>query len=200
MSIKKTLTNLTESKDTIIVAFGDSLTQGWMEPKGYVDFLKEMIESKFINPKFSIINKGIPGDTASGGLSRCKKDVIIHNPDLTIIQFALNDMFIGMSEIEFYNNTKAIIKIIQSQTESEIILTTSVSLENPGERSLSESFYKKLFELSQEYNTAYTEVHSYWDAIIKNGVNRDLLVQYDRVHPTVEGYKLMAEAIFSIFE
>jgi lysophospholipase L1-like esterase len=42
-------------------------------------------------------------------------------------------------------------------------------------------------------------VHAYWKEKIAAGVDFRSLVQYDLVHPTVAGYRLMAEAIMKLF-
>ena len=42
-------------------------------------------------------------------------------------------------------------------------------------------------------------VHEYWKTKIAEGAEFSNLVQYDRVHPTVEGYRLMAEAVMEVF-
>ncbi len=200
MNLEKTINNLSQGVPTTIVALGDSLTHGWMVPKGYIDFLKEMLLAEYPDSSFTIINKGIPGDTASGGFSRLDQDVLQYKPDLTLIQFALNDMFVGYSPEDFSRNIESIIQQIQEKTQSEILITTSVSLEEKHEREISETFYSRLQQLANTYNTALTEVHSYWDEQVSKGVvSRDSLVQSDRVHPTVTGYKLMAEAIIKVF-
>ena len=64
---EKTIAKLKSGEDVKIVAIGDSLTYGWQVSKGYLDFLKEMLRKRYPKAAFQIVNKGIPGDTASGG-------------------------------------------------------------------------------------------------------------------------------------
>jgi len=42
-------------------------------------------------------------------------------------------------------------------------------------------------------------VHEVWRQWIEDGGDFHRLVQYDRVHPTEEGYHLMAEALMKLF-
>mgnify|MGYP001594590110 FL=1 len=73
---EKTIAKLKSGEDVKIVAIGDSLTHGWLVSKGYLDFLKEMLRKRYPGSSFQLVNKGIPGDTASGGLDRNRKRVV----------------------------------------------------------------------------------------------------------------------------
>ncbi|RPI97413.1 MAG: SGNH/GDSL hydrolase family protein, partial [Spirochaetales bacterium] len=80
MKAVTTIRKLTEGSHSVIVALGDSLTQGWLVNKGYLVFLGEMLKEKYPKAQFDIINRGIPGDTAEGGLLRVREDVIDEDP------------------------------------------------------------------------------------------------------------------------
>jgi len=195
----QTIKKLTEGEPVIIAALGDSLTQGWMARKGYLDFIGEMLRDKYPDSKINIINRGIPGDTAEGGLCRVHEHVINYNPNMVFIQFALNDAFSGESPERYKNNIRAIIENIEENTGSDILLITSGCLDNVRENEMVNEFYAKLEELSQEYKLPIARVHEYWRSRIGEGVEFRKLVQGDMVHPTVLGYQLMAEAIMQVF-
>lgn len=195
----KTIARLTSGEVTTIVALGDSLTRGWMVRKGYLEFLDEMLRDKYPAAKFSIVNQGIPGDTAEGGLERLGDDVIDRDPHCTFLQFALNDAFIGVNPSVFKNTMLAMIDTLRSDTDSDIILVTSVYIHQSSENDLAERFYAKLDELAAEYSLPIARVHEYWKKKVLEGAEFSRLVQYDGVHPTVEGYRLMAEAIMELF-
>ena len=199
MRPEKTIARLASGQMTTIVALGDSLTQGWMVRKGYLDFLREMLTERYPGSRFSIINRGVPGDTAEGGLYRLRDDVIDCDPHCTFIQFALNDAFIGFNADVFKNTVRSIIDSLKSDTDSEITLITSVYIHDSKENVMAERFYGKLEELASEYSLPIARVHEYWKRKIQEGMLFSKLVQYDRVHPTVEGYRLMAEAIMELF-
>src|SRR3990172_12452360 len=97
MKLEKSIKKLKAGETLTIVALGDSLTHGWLVRKGYLDFMSEMIKSRYPHRTVKIINRGVPGDTAEGGLARLEHDVIDLNPDLVFIQFGLNDAFSGIS-------------------------------------------------------------------------------------------------------
>lgn len=199
MKPENTISKLKEGGPLTIVALGDSLTQGWMVRKGYIDFLEEMLVEKYPRSNPSILNRGIPGDTAEGGLQRVRMDVIDENPDCALIQFALNDAFTGYSAERFRNNIQAIISNIREDTDAEIVLVTSVCLGNGLEDTMANRFYSQLESLALENELPLARVHEYWKERIAAGIEFRTLVQFDQVHPTTEGYRLMAEAIMKVF-
>ncbi len=199
MKAVKTISKLVEGSHAVIVALGDSLTQGWMVNKGYLAFLKEMLKDRYPSAQFSIINRGIPGDTAEGGLMRVREDVIDEGPDSVFVQFALNDAFTGRPAGGYKRTLQSIIDRIREDTNAEIILITSVHLADARDNAIAEPFYAKIEELAAENSLPIARVHEYWRKKIAEGVEFGSLVQFDRVHPTVEGYRLMAEAIMEVF-
>lgn len=200
MKPAQTINKLTDGMLVTIAAIGDSLTYGWMARKGYLDFFRDMLGEKYPKAKINIINSGIPGDTAEGGLQRVHEHVINYDPDMVFIQFGLNDAFTGESPERYKNNIRAIIENIDENTGSDILLVTSVCLDNSRENEMANNFYQKLEELSQEYKLPIARVHEYWRTRIGEGVEFRKLVQADMVHPTVLGYQLMAEAIMQVFD
>lgn len=194
-----TIQKLEKGAPVTIVALGDSLTYGWMAKKGYHTFLDEMLHEKYPKCRLSIINKGIPGDTASGGLSRLNDDVLKYNPDIVFIQFALNDAFTGYSLSQYTNNIQRIIDKINEKLNAEIILVTSIHLIDKRANQIANKFYDSLEQLARVNKLPIAMVHTYWNKKIKDGVQLKNLIQADRIHPNDRGYMLMAEAIMEVF-
>ncbi|MCX7815996.1 MAG: GDSL-type esterase/lipase family protein [Syntrophales bacterium] len=195
----KTIKKLSSGETTIIVALGDSLTQGWMVHKGYIDYFREMIENAYPMSRLVLIGRGVPGDTAFGGLHRLRRDVLNHNPDCVFVQFALNDAFMGYSPQQFRMCIQEIIEEIQADCDAEIVLITSSFLEDENEYNYVKRYYNQLDELAKEYGLPISRTDHYWKKAIDNGVDFGTLVQYDLVHPTAEGYRLMAMALLELF-
>ncbi len=197
MTLDKTIQKLKTGRKVKIAALGDSLTYGWMVGKGYLDFLKEMINEKYPSSMPDIIKRGVPGDTAGGGLHRLNSDVIKFDPDIVLVQFGLNDAFSGYSADSFKNNIISIIIHVREQTDAEVLLMTSSALEG-NDWLMVEKFYTALKEISEEESVPIALVHEYWEQKISEGTDYQSLVQSDMVHPTELGYCLMAEAVAKI--
>jgi acyl-CoA thioesterase-1 len=196
----RTVSKLISGTPITIVALGDSLTQGWMVSKGYIDFLREMLRMKFPESRFKLVNSGIPGDTADSGLYRLMGDVLYYNPDCVFVQYAINDAFSGFTEQQFKKNIKDIIEKINGNTDAEIILITSGYIGDNDDNRRVERYYQQLTVLGEDYRIPVVLVHEYWKKKITDGVAFESLVQYDGVHPTEEGYGLMAEAVMKLFD
>lgn len=89
-----------------IAFLGDSVTHGCFEvyvnrqgnvdtryrpDQGYPARLKRRLDLLYPAAAVSVINAGISGDNAPGGLARLERDVLSFRPDLVVVGFALND-------------------------------------------------------------------------------------------------------------
>jgi lysophospholipase L1-like esterase len=195
----KTIEKLQRGDPVTIAAIGDSLTCGWMARKGYLDFFQEMLREKYPESRLSVIAGGVPGDTADFGLYRVDSDVLHQAPDCVLIQYAINDAGYGFTVDQFKNNIQGIIDKIRRAGEADIVLVTSGHIGDAGESHFAEPFYEQLEALGAENGLPVARVHAYWKEQIAAGVDFRSLVQYDQVHPTVAGYRIMAEAIMKLF-
>ncbi|MGQ9842293.1 MAG: SGNH/GDSL hydrolase family protein [Spirochaetota bacterium] len=194
-----TIEKLVQGQCVTIVALGDSLTYGWMVDKGYIDYFYDFLKSYYSAALIKIINKGIPGDTADGGLHRVSYDVISYNPDCVLIQFALNDYACGYSPHVFGNYIRAIINAIQAKLSSDIVLVTSVWFGDFPEATQAYKLYDTIVSIADEYKLPVSKTHEYWKNAINKGTPLKELVQIDGVHPTEEGYYIMSRALRDLF-
>lgn len=195
----QTIQRLKNGAWVAIGALGDSLTYGWMVRKGYLDFWQEMMQEKYPSAHIEVINAGIPGDTAAGGRLRLRRDVLSYNPYCILIQYALNDAYQGYSPEEFAGNLKAIVEEVRTQSTAEVALLTSVFLNNPREDAFIQRYYDRLESIATAYQLPLVRVHELWRKRVAEHGDFGRLVQDDLVHPTEEGYRLMAEAVMDVF-
>jgi len=194
-----TINKLKKGEPVTIVALGDSLTYGWMVDTGYVDYFYDFLKIQYPGATITIFNKGVPGDTADGGLHRVGYDVIPYNPDCVLIQFALNDCVYGYTPDIFGNYIRAIISTIQQKIQCDIIIITSVWFGESPEAQNAYTFYDMLITIANKYNLPIAMTHQYWEDAVKKGTPLHELVQFDGVHPTEEGYYIMSLALQELF-
>jgi len=195
MCLVNTIAKLQLTEQMTIVALGDSLTSGWMVARGYTEFLRAMLMARYPKVGIKIINSGIPGDTASGGLCRLQQDVISYVPDLVLVQFALNDAFCGCSLGEYRRSIEAIVERIRQESSAEVLLLTSTLPADASELDVVSPFYAELKQIAQDQTCGLAPVDEHWRNAIAGGCSHDELVLDDRVHPSEAGYRLMAEAV-----
>ena len=82
-----------------IVVFGDSVSHGSVgfgEPNDYESVYHNRLRKKILAVRdyvpVNVINSAIGGDNATDALPRLESQVIVHNPDLVIVCFGLNDV------------------------------------------------------------------------------------------------------------
>ena len=134
------------------------------------------------------------------GLYRLAGDVLYYKPDCVFIQYAINDAFSGFTEQQFKKNIKGIIEKINENANTDIILITSGYIGDNDDNRHMERYYHQLTALGEDYHIPVALVHEYWKEKVRDGIALESLVQYDGVHPTEGGYRLMAEAVMKLFE
>ncbi len=158
-----------------VVCFGNSLTYGYLVNKGYIDFLRDYF------PETDFVNSGIPGDTAYDGLMRIDYSVLRHNPDLTIIEFGVNDAFSGFTVNAFKNNLQEIINKIQGikilMVPHRLFYDTDYKIVKP--------FYDTIKSIAIENNLSYIDISKH--ILTENELLSDML------HPNENGYKIYAK-------
>jgi acyl-CoA thioesterase I len=209
----------------LIVAFGDSVTQGYtsantIEPKHvYHQRLKEQLESRYSLTTFSVINAGVAGFTAEGSLERLHRDVIRYQPDLVLIAFGLNDaVMLGKDGLEqFQQALQNIVDSIHSQTEADIILLTPnfmVTADNanihPTERHYLEGllpiqtsgvlalYAEVIRKVAKDNNLPFVDVYQAWSDLAANGTDTNMMLANGLNHPTAEVHKIPADLIFQL--
>ncbi len=84
-----------KDKNTIrIVTLGDSHMFGWGVPqdKRYSNVLEKMLNSRFTEKKWEIVNSAVPGYNTYMEVETLKIKAIIYSPDIVIIEYIGNDL------------------------------------------------------------------------------------------------------------
>ncbi len=170
-----------------IVAFGDSLTEGFgVEPgESYPAQLGAKLEANGYD--IDVVNGGISGETSSGGLSRVDW-MLGTEPDIVIVETGGND---GLRGIELSETAANIDEIVRKFDESGVIVIVAGMqiVQNLGE------------EYTTEFAAIYPTVATKYGTILipffLEGVAADPdLNQPDFIHPTGDGYTVIVDNIY----
>ena len=208
----------------LIVAFGDSVTQGMTAPGEqthdavYHHRFKRLLEARYPLSTFSVINAGVSGQTAPGAQALLERDVIRHQPDLTVVGFGLNDAWNGFSGLAmFVDAMNAIVRQIRAQTQSDVILLTPnfMNTREPSGRTVEElsafrasaglqdggvlaAYAQALRDAAQAQHVSCADVYSEWEDRAASGVDTDSMLANGMNHPTEDAHSIPAELLIRI--
>ena len=169
-----------------IVAVGDSLTEGLgvEEELAYPAVLEKKLQS--LGYPYLVVNAGISGETSSGTLARIKW-ILKLNPDIVILVIGANDGFRGLDPDLIKTNIHRIVKELKDKNVI-VVLGAMQIVQNLG-KDYTTAFAKIYPEIARSENIILTP-------FFLNGVAANQkLNQTDGIHPTAEGYQVIADNI-----
>ncbi len=217
----------------VTLAFlGDSVTHGCFEiyrsgenaidteyrpSRAYHHQLKQMIEDVFPACPINIIDAGISGDSAPGGLKRLQRDVISFQPDLAVVCFGLNDACGGKEKLGTYLDAMRAIFVSLRDADVETIclspnmmgtrllaeedpflrsvISPIVARQNDGTMDLYMDALKKLCETE---NVPLCDCYTQWKKLSALGADTTRLLSNHVNHPNESMHGLFARALFDM--
>ena len=136
--------------------------------------------------RYEVINAGVSGETTAGGLRRLPW-ILKSSPDIVILELGGNDGLRGLSLSETRSNLEVIIRGL-SKAKVRVVLAGMKLPPNYGE------------EYTRQFESMYRELASRYDLVLipflLEGVGGNgALNQADGIHPTGEGYRIVAETV-----
>jgi len=171
----------------VIVAMGDSLTEGLGVPEtsAYPALLEKRLNSEGFG--YRVVNAGVSGETSSGARSRMKW-VMGLEPDILILETGANDGFRGIDTDLIMENIRAIVTFFQDRGVL-VVLAGMRMVTNLGE-----DYTRRFAEI---YPAVSAETGALLVPFLLEGVAaRPELNQSDGIHPTAEGYQVVADTLY----
>ncbi len=179
-----------------LVAFGDSLTQGYGLPEadGFVPQLRDWLDREGIAAE--VINAGVSGDTTAGGAARIAW-TLTPEVDAIIVTLGGNDVLRGIAPETSRANMEQIVKTA-TEAGLKVLIVGMTAPNNYGPE------YKAAFDaiypdLAAAYGTGYAETFFLGLAPEDGGpINPAQVQQFmqgDGIHPNAEGVKKIVAAL-----
>ena len=168
------------SKNTGIIAFGDSLVLGVGSTAGG-DFVS--ILSRRIGQPIS--NFGVSGDTTAQGLDRLV-EVTTLRPKIVLLLLGGNDFLKKVPSIETFKNLENIIDQIQKSGSVVILLGVRGGI-------LTDSYDSLFKDLAKKKGTLYV-------SNVLKGLVGDMRFMSDAVHPNDAGYLKIADRVYPVLK
>jgi len=182
-----------EPEGRTILFLGDSLTAGYGvdPPQAFPSLIEEKIQS--LGWKFRVVNAGQSGDVTAGGLRRLDW-LLRRKVHVIVIELGINDALRGLPLELIRQNLQAIMDRARSRNPDVAVVL--VGMQAPP-------------NMGEEYATGFRGI--YPELAAKNRVRlipfflegvagNPALNLPDGIHPTAEGYRIVAENVWKILE
>lgn len=197
VSEKRTLANtykcLTEKKELNVLYIGGSLTVGTgsTNTECWRAYTTKWLKETYPDATINETNVAVGGTGSLFGLSRTKRDVITHKPDLVFVEFAMNDVYLGLTEAQAATYMEGIVRQINEALPStDIIFVLTTDKSRVGKEYETRTGHIKIANF---YGIPYIDV----GAALVEPVNANGWNEYatDVVHLNAKGYRLYADEV-----
>lgn len=174
-----------------IVAFGDSLTQGYgVDPgKAFPEVLQAELRKDGLNA--TVDNAGVSGDTTTGGLSRLDWSVP-QSADLVIVELGANDALRGISPDITRKNLDEILQRL-GERGHKVVFAGMMAPPNMGE-DYAEAFNGIFPELARKHDVTF------YPFFLEGVAAEPGLNQADGMHPNAEGVEAIVARLKPVIE
>lgn len=177
-----------------VVFLGTSLTAGLgleNDSDTYVARLAEIADS--VGKSFRAINAGVSGETSAGGLRRL--DWVLRNPvDVLVLELGANDGLRGQDPLALLDNLTEIVR--RTRTRYPGVRIIVAGMEAPPNMGVAYTgAFRKVFA-----DVAEAESTELIPFLLEGVAGIPELNQADRIHPTVEGHRRVADNAWPVLE
>ena len=198
---------------TSFLAFGDSITSGTLSvarslaadsgiSTSYPALMEAMIEARYPDQTLTIINAGKPGERAIEGRRRAPQVLDAFSPDVMLLLEGINHL-VHLTPAAVAEDLDSIVRSAQ-QRGVQVLIATLTQIgpvkerDRPGTREAVDDLNRRIRSIARTRNLG--PVVDLFGAMREN----PHLFGDDGLHPTTEGYRVMAEeflgAIVSRYE
>ncbi|MEO6520363.1 MAG: arylesterase [Mucilaginibacter sp.] len=176
-----------------ILFFGDSLTAGYglgdAGNESYPALIQQKIKKENLN--YRIVNAGISGDTTAGGLNRI--DYWLSQPvDIFILELGINDIMRGIPPQRTAENLQAIISKVKTKHPQVKMALMGMEIPLLMQAGFADQFIAMYRQLAAANQMAFVPF------FLKDVAGIRRLNIPDRIHPTAEGYKIIADNVWPV--
>ena len=190
---------------TRFVAFGDSLTAGWVssasgvrpEPtSSYPHLLERDLQSRYVTQTIRVINAGAPGEEVGDAMARFRSVVGSQRPEVVLLMEGTNDLDVvaGGGAAAAVDALGGMVRYAQDAGADVFLMTIPPQL-HTGAADLVTSFNAMVRSIAVRRRAVLVDVH---DLLLRGACSGDRTtpcIGPDGLHPTAEGYRLIAEEL-----
>ena len=194
---------------TRIMAFGDSITEGWTilsnDPydlsappqTAYPTVLGQLLSARYTDQTITVFNRGRPGEQASRALGRFMTTYAADAPDVVVLMEGYNDVVQNSDDVAGIANAIAGVSELaaEARRRGARVFICTLAPGRPGriaiQRSALDYVNDRLRQVARSEGAVLVDV---FNALLPD-VNAN--VSIDGLHLTPLGYRRVAEAVFA---
>jgi lysophospholipase L1-like esterase len=184
-----------------IVCFGDSITGIYYHTGGrraWPEMLGIALKQIYPNSNAKIVNSGLSDDSTIRALARFERDVLVHQPDLVVVMFGMNDI-VRLPRDQFRENLLKIVHLSQASGAAVILGTqnTIVETEATGGRTNQKlaEFAEVVRQVGQSEQIPVADCYTAYETIRARDERTWQMLLSDPFHPNMNGHKRIAELV-----
>ena len=191
---------------TRFLAFGDSLTAGVVSPhgggrrldraRGYPSVLQRELASRYVTEEIRVVNAGAPGEEASGAVGRFHAELARHRPQVVLLMEGTNDLdVIAGAGPEGAAAALDRMAAAARAARLDMLLMTVPPQRGTGGSARVSSLNGRIRSIASRSGATLVDVHHLLLAGACTGPPPIPCIGGDGIHPTAEGYRLIAEEL-----
>lgn len=175
---------------------GGSITEGYSDnitlktEEKWVDMSTKWLGEQFPDADISYVNAGLSGTPSVLGNVRLERDVLVSDPDIVFVEFAVND---GMEDI-YKNAYESLVRTLLSKDKDIAVVLLFTIVEN------GHTCQPHMTQIGENYNLPMISLPDSMWVEIKEGRMTWSDYSADQSHPNVEGSKMIRDFVINYFE
>ena len=177
-----------------VVILGDSITAGYgIDPQeAYPALLQKKIDTARL--PYRVINAGVSGDTTAGGLRRVLWALGSQGADVLVVALGGNDGLRGTPPEQTAQNLAGIVEAARKKNPAMKIVVAGMQMPSNLGLDFTSQFKAVFPKVAAEKKAALVPY------LLEGVGGSEKFNQPDRIHPTAEGQKIIAETVWKVLE
>lgn len=198
-ALAKVMKKAEAGEDITIVCIGGSITQGTISngskdtavvsKKYYAQYVEDWWKERFPKTNINFVNAGIGATTSYLGVHRVNADVLSYDPDLVIVEFAVNDAGLARGNYTYDNLVRTILKY---KTNPSVMLLFMAQTNGSSNQQVQA-------KIGFSYHLPMLSYANVISDMMKANSFTDKELSGDTVHPSALGHAICGEMFYKYF-
>jgi acyl-CoA thioesterase-1 len=176
-----------------VLFFGNSLTAGYGLSDAPAQSLPGLIQEKLaaLGIEAKVVNGGKSGDTTRGGLVRIDR-YLDKQVDVFVLELGINDVMRGISPQSSLRNLQAIVDKVKAKFPEAKLVLLGMEIPSFIQGNFADEFREIFKKLAIDNNMSFLPF------LLAGVAGKRHLNLGDMLHPSAEGYKIIADNVWPL--